>query len=817
MKHFINSTLYELKQAYRGLKQKPLFVFSVVSTMSIALSALIGVCTLAYLLFIKPLPYPDSAQLVSVSPTLYSHQNKRQENGFSYPLLMQIYNHQQLLSNVSLVAYGFDILTSVNSQPRKNVTSVTTRWFSLLGAKFALGRGFENTEDINSYNPVVVISYQTWLQEFNLDKNILKKHLTLGSKKYSIIGVLAKSFNEPQLRETSLNTDIWLPWDFNSYSFASSKWHQFYRNLHLIAKLSEQISYPQANQKMTLLVDKLWVENVKTEPLYKGSQYKIRIQKLNDIISKNSQYKIWFLFIGALALVIIASTNLMNLFFARTAQKQHQLSVYAAIGAKKNQLTQLLFIEIFILMILSTLLSLAVTYFNLSLIAQHLTAYFPRMNELKLNVISVVSALICALLLALLFTHTCTRIINYKALNSSLQSSGKNSNIQVSKKLRYGLIISQVMVISAILFINISLLKQANNTLKIDLGFNSNNVSDLRLYHLAFSSTNSIQRQREIDQIVEQLKLQSQIIAVSQSSSLIESASLQSITWANNLHTQTVLSSSIDQNYFKLFQRRLLAGDDFSIPNIKENNNVIIVNKSLAKQLVLNNKKMNTVIGMKIMIGSKNDIFIIKGIVEDALEPNQTKPLARFYQPSGQGIAQLLIKFTPQQSLSREKIAAIIKQVSSKFVIFSYQSLNAMKKQRLFTTTITAYSTAAVAIICFLLATIGLYGISSYNTQVRRFEIGTRMAIGAKKNDLIKQFLNESAKPYLIGIFLSLLLIFVMYLGWGNQLNVEIGVTTSWVSLFVILLLSLIFFFASYIPLRQYMKKPAIYSLRGSE
>jgi ABC-type antimicrobial peptide transport system permease subunit len=135
----------------------------------------------------------------------------------------------------------------------------------------------------------------------------------------------------------------------------------------------------------------------------------------------------------------------------------------------------------------------------------------------------------------------------------------------------------------------------------------------------------------------------------------------------------------------------------------------------------------------------------------------------------------------------------------------------------LFTQYTTAVTSGVLAIFTFLLAAIGLYGILSYSTQIRRFEIATHMAIGAKKNDIVKLIFFDNIKPLFIGFLVSGLLLLAVYLNF-NQLLISYLTMASIPPLMLTLaLISLTSFFACYIPLRQYINNPVIHSLKSSE
>ena len=135
----------------------------------------------------------------------------------------------------------------------------------------------------------------------------------------------------------------------------------------------------------------------------------------------------------------------------------------------------------------------------------------------------------------------------------------------------------------------------------------------------------------------------------------------------------------------------------------------------------------------------------------------------------------------------------------------------------LFTQFTVLFTAGALALLTFSLAAIGLYGILSYSTQMRCFEIGTRMAVGAKRSDLILLILKDNAKAIFLGILTSVIVLLSLILGFGEQLNEYITFQLLPILMITLALICVISFIACYLPLRQYINKPVIHSLRGSE
>jgi ABC-type antimicrobial peptide transport system permease subunit len=128
-----------------------------------------------------------------------------------------------------------------------------------------------------------------------------------------------------------------------------------------------------------------------------------------------------------------------------------------------------------------------------------------------------------------------------------------------------------------------------------------------------------------------------------------------------------------------------------------------------------------------------------------------------------------------------------------------------------------ATTTAVLTVLAFILAAIGLYGIFSYSTQMRQFEIGTRLAIGAKGKDIVWLVLKENMSALATGLCISVLLLIGLYFSFAQYLTSYISTALLTPLLITFLLISLLSFLSCYLPLRQYINKPAIHSLKSND
>jgi len=269
-----------------------------------------------------------------------------------------------------------------------------------------------------------------------------------------------------------------------------------------------------------------------------------------------------------------------------------------------------------------------------------------------------------------------------------------------------------------------------------------------------------------------------------------------------------------DENYFKLIGQPLIQGDNFAMQTKQYRDQVLIINETFADKLALN----GNVIGKKLDFSNDgSNVFTVIGIVKGILAPGASDIPMRMYAPASTLAPKFLLQFERNQKLTRDQLITSLHSISGLLTIAQYKSLSDSFNQVLQVERITLVSTVAMIIISLSLASVGIYGILSFSTQMRRFEIGTRLAVGAKRSDMIKLVVKDNINTLIIGILSSVVILVILSLTFNERVNDYLSWQLLPIFLLSIACISMIAFIACYLPLRQYINKPVIRSLKGSE
>ena len=440
---------------------------------------------------------------------------------------------------------------------------------------------------------------------------------------------------------------------------------------------------------------------------------------------------------------------------------------------------------------------------------------FLRSPELAIHEVTYLLAFAFLLVFSLFYTRVSLSVFNFSQIHQ--HSGNKGIGAQVKSRVRYFLIACQVSIALTLIFLMLNIYKAAISEIKTPLGFNSEKIMQLTLVSATNEALSSDERKSILAEIKQALSLQVNINSVSQSSSPLAGFRVfrRGLKFESDTGEQRIVAGikDADSEYFSMLKLTLKEGEVFSQEMVADNQAVMIVNEAMANEISPN----GSAIGKRLsMIG--DDYFTIVGVVKGAVTvPDQRDLIRQAYLPAEQLSSDFVFEYSATQVPTKETLLSIISNVTSNFGISEYKSVENSQQTLLFSQYLTAYTTATLTIVTVILASLGLYGVMHLSTQMRRFEIGTRMAIGAKGKDILLMVIKDISAALLIGIVLSVLVLLGLYVGFSDKLSSYLS--TELVPLFIITLASIaiISFFACYLPLRQYISKPAIHSLRGSE
>lgn len=811
----MSALIHDIKHALITLKTRPVFFFSIVISLGITLGAVVCAFSLNFLLLIKPLPYSDQERLVVANQVRLKDTKVVSEGFQNYPSLVDWYKTSDVFEIKSLSQKATVQLTRPPQKPKISAAFVTPEYFHLSNAPLMMGRFFNNDEGLNQHAPAAVITEELWRTHFNATPNILKQKVSIGRISHPIVGVLDGSFKEPYYNFKKQKSLLFLPWDFNSHNAEYRKdWTNFSPKNNLIGKLKQGISFIQAQEQLTKRSTYRFTDETIGRDFWRGVRLEAKVVSFDEAITGNSKATSLLFFAGVLALLAIAITNAINLFLSRTAERQRQLAIQAALGANKTHVFTTILAETSVLMISAILVALITAQCGFDLLLTYGSKQFPRLNELSFDLITLSFTIIVGLSIASLFAWLATNLINYQSLASVLQSSGKGSGLQISTKIRRNLIATQVGLALLLLVGNFTLLSESISKITRPLGYNTHDTVTMSISTGGVTlSTNEKIAERQV--IKQALQNHPKIDAASSIDALLLAPSKRRSAFPKQHPKREVRTSvlSVDQDFIDTSQLPLLKGTVFRSDDIINDHPIAMISQSLAIALF----GTDDVVGKRLLYSSNAEPKTVTGVVKDIQSPwSHHIPEVLYLPSSNSKNMSFLIRAKEGDSLSKQEINRIIGSINPQYSLYFYKSTKSSLATYLQRDKMMAVITSALSVLTVFLATIGLYGVLNYSINLRKYDLGVRMAIGAKPLNILALLILDTLRAVGLGILLGGVASLVSYaiLKKGYHLAITIHPIAILAALLLVIVTVIV---AVYLPSAKVIRRYPIHSLTTTQ
>lgn len=818
--------LKDIAIALYALSKAKSFVLTVVLTLGVAIGTLTAMFNLNYQIFAAPLPY-EAADKILVGSTKWFNT----DGSVKFQRIMPVHTFKQLYQQAqtqqqehALIGYPSATFTlrDLAHSPAVQVAYTTPGFMQIFQMPMRLGRSFSQDEDAGSFQPVAILSEHIWRRQYSADPAILGRKIQIGQHHFTVIGIAAAEFAEPLLQGPSRLNDVWLPWDFNpvrSRPGEMSYWHYY------LTKLKDSDSQQSFVQTFGHQVEQI---EQAAFPNQQGDRVEFQAEPLQQFLQGDAAQRTGWMLAGSLLFLLIATVNIINLLLSRTAAAQRQFSIRAALGAQSHHLRQYIFAELSCLMAGAAVVALLCAEGLYYLLRQYAGTLLPALNTLHFNLPALLFTLFTSVSLTLLFGISVSRNFNFDALQQHLQSSGKGTGSQIDNGTRQRLIAVQVALVTLLLISSCQILLQAVGQLRQSTGFASadrwqvsiDDVRPLPDRSLPFEVQRAELRQRkdELMQIRAELAKDPTVVAVSVSN--FPPVSFEGVYAANSYLTdpanpQQRIDSRVvttDEHYLPMFQIRLLQGRNFTPQEVATQAFVVIINQAFAEKL----QPDGAVLGQKLHNAFGGPEFEIIGVTANhqlsdewaAAEPN------RSYIPRNLiAGSSLLVQVKPGMQINKSQLNQTIQQKVPYLRAAHVHSIGSNVDRVLLSNYLAAAVTSALLLLSFVLAAVGVYGVLSYNVQLRRFSLGVRMSIGARPLTILRQLLLENLKPVGIGFAGAFVLLAAFWSALQHShLKIELSGGGFTLPILLIVLLTVL---TTLLSVWRIIRNPAIYALQG--
>ncbi|SFC48451.1 ABC transporter permease [Pseudoalteromonas denitrificans] len=795
-----------LHSAIRIFKQAKQYYLTMILTLAISLSMVLSVFSLVDLVFFAPLPYEDSENVYLLEGKI--HLPAGEFDGTNPKFLMYIKKHNSIFTDVASYHRWTDYkLYDKTQRPELKVILASSNLFTLLGVEPELGRLFNKTEASGNKQASVILGYRVWQTQYQGNKNIVGQKIQLNQRRFTVIGVAPDNLVLPHYN--NINNALWIPMDMDeTYNPKTSK--GIMGDLKGIARLKpskDLLGYDEELIKLTTRGAELYLPKILKE--FTVSTKAISIRKA---LQGDSTYIVIMLLFGVLLLMIIALINLTGMQLARAVAKIKTLAISFAFGASNKQILIDSFKHNMLVVSIAVILALLLTSIGFTAIEVLATDSIQRLDTLSISFNTLVFSFFIAALIALIYSYVELKVVNEKNLTTSLQSSGKGVGKQMSAGTSHLLIglqiaFSFVVLVAAchVVFLTLSEALRDNGLDTKDKWSLTINYSQIKKK----SERNNIHKS-----LTAQLAQLSSVkrIELSSEPRLPEGLNLQQVYDENNQYIAQTRKIAISSGYLQDLNLNI-RGELFKPGDSELKNYPVIVNQRLADKIANNTFD---VINKKISIDGKIFHPVI-GVVANTYVPGEVES-ERFevYTPqsyAGRRMSSFLITSDNNDELEPH-IVDMVKKVDTRLDVANLITLKDQFNHKRKRHMAAAWISILLASVSLVMVCIGVNGIVNYMVNVRRYDLGVKLAMGACHKRLLKEGLTELMKPIAMSIFFSFSLIF-MSIGYSKTLP-DLNVNPEWFLIAAILIsFCILSLLVSYFPIQKILAKDPIKALRN--
>jgi len=806
----------DVRYSLRMIVKTPGYAAVVILTLALGIGANTTIFSWINSTLLNPIPgLAKPSEVVSLSLSRPS------ENPFpfTYPDLLAMRDGQRSFAGITASGTVPMSLTGSDKPQRIWGTVATANYFTVLGIQPVLGRGFLPADDEKPGGaPIVVISHRLWQTHFAGNPDIVGHTIEINQRSYTIVGVAPAVFQGTQ---TGLRSEIWVPimmvQQLMEQGDLIHDHHYFW--MSVLGRLKPGVAPQQAQEEMTLRL-KPEVSNYPEEHKGHESVTAYPLWRSPDGVNRIFSMLLPMLMSIAGFVLLLACANVANLMLVRSMARRREIAIRMSLGASRWRLVRQSLIESFVLALAGGAAASFITLWTSGTLAKFLPVTdYPISLNIQTDRAVLFATLVISLLTGLIFgILPALRSSGHAPVGVLKEDAGSVSSGLHKARLAGGLVVAQIslsllLLVCAGLFIRSFLSAQ-----QIDPGFKTHNVL-IASYDL-FTGGYSREAGAEFDrQLVAKLEALPGIQSVALSNRVPMgfpqgSTSVKPEGYVQQANESMETQDSIvTPNYFKTMRIPILKGRDFTLRDRQDSQRAVIVTQAFVDRYW---PKQET-IGKRVYSDLTHEWFTVVGVARDSKATGlNEKPRPFLYLPLNQAYQASMIinaRVLGDPLASAVAVEKAIHEMNPALVVFDVANLETRWQFASIQQRIAGAFVGAFGVLALILASVGVYGVTSYSTRQRIHEIGIRMALGASKENVLRLVLGHGLRLTLIGVGLGLAAAFALTRYLTSML---LGVTSTDALTFltVAILLCAVSLLACFIPARRAIRVDPLVALR---
>jgi len=800
----------DLRLGVRLLWKAPGFSAVALAALALGMGATSAIFSVVDAVLLKPLPFRDPQRLL----VLWERNSAQDlEKMFVAPgNFLEWRNQSRALESLAAIQ---DVHINLTGGPNGHIDPeelmaerVSASLFPLLGVQPVVGRAFLSEEDQPGRTNYALLSHALWQRRFGGDLSIAGKAIRLRDQSYTVVGVLPAGFSV-----LGSAVDVWIPLGLDPHDSRTAGMHF----LTVIARLKPGVKMDRAQTEMDVIGSRLEQANPALDRGWRPSLFPLREELVGHV-----QQALLVLMAAVGFLLLMACVNVANLMLARGAARQKEIAIRTALGAGRGRIVAQLLSESVLLALAGGALGVVVARGVVALVARLGPASIPRLAEAGIDARLFLFALGVSLATGILFGIAPAIACTGGNLNAALRESSRGGTTGRSGRMvRNSLVVAEV-ALAVVVLIGAGLLIRSFVRLRsADPGFQPAGLLTLRLPLAGGRNAAPDRRIAFFQRVTDRVATLPGVRVVGAVNGLPLTGLGVGSTFAVDGRPAPApgqrpigLLRSVHSAYFRTMGIPLVAGRVFADSDTSQGPPAIVVNQTLARRFW---PQGNPVGGRLVVDANNGRVAEIVGVVGD-VKPDRMEgqDWPTIYNPYAQvpvpTMSMVVRTSRPPLSLA-SAVEREVHQLDPDQPVADARSMEDVVDQAIAGARFNTVLLGVFALIAFLLAAVGIYGVISCDVSERTHEIGIRVALGAQPGDVLKLVLGQGARLAGYGIAAGLAAAFVLTRLMAAMLY-GVKATDAYTFAAIPVLLGTVALAASYLPSRRALRLDPVTALR---
>jgi putative ABC transport system permease protein len=727
---------------------------------------------------LRPLPYPESDRLVSVLHPASVPASGERKWGLSFGSYLQFKNGMKSISDIGLYTTSSTTVVGEGSAEMVSMGRATPSVFTVLRAKPELGRLFAEHDDFPDSSSIAIISHEFWQRRFGGDPAIIGQRLrTAGGGNYEIIGVTEPGLGLPMPGPFSstqnlsgLSVDVWFPLRINTNG-------PFYNNHPWVglARLAPGATVERAQLEVSTIMRRFTeiLPTVYSERFMKQYNFRGEVAPLKDsVLGPSLPGVLWAVFGSVLLVLLIAVANVANLFVVRMDSRRRESTIRTALGADRAHMATHYLSESLLLCVTAAVAGIGLSALAIRALMAIAPQNIPRLSAVSLSWASIGFALALAVVMGAIFgTMPLTRRLDL----AMLREGGRGlSTSRTQQNLRQGLIVAQ-MAFALVLLASAGLLIRSFMHLRsVEPGLDPSNTLSFQV-SLPFAQYDTREKagvfHRDFQQRIAALpgvEVVGSVSSVPLNGSYGTGCSVvfrENKPYASGEQTPCVPTVTAAPGFFEALRIKV-RGRTLTWSDFDQRSQAAVITKALADRMWPGEDPIGK--GIRTWGPDEKSWYRIVGVVPELrAEALDQKPTEAVFYPatsfspntrdgSFNDLAYLVRVKSGNPLALVPTIRRILNEMSPRTPFMEPRTMDSIVAQSMQRTSFIMILLGISAAVALLLSAVGIYGVISYIVTQRRFEIGVRIALGARVSEVARMVLMQSVRLAVAGVVLGL-------------------------------------------------------------